>query len=82
MAPASESVELGGRLFDRTDGIWIERGLAGEAASIRLTFPGPEAEKWGDSLDLNDYKALGGVVRLRAGQEVIEVDFSGADDRR
>ena len=74
--PIGESVELGGRVFDRTDGIWIERGLAGEAVSLRLTFAGPESEKLADRLDLKDYQALGGVVRLRVGQEVIEVDFS------
>jgi hypothetical protein len=77
-APASDSVELGGRLFDRTDGIGIERGLAGETARVRLTFPDPEVENWGEGLDLDDYKALGGVVRLRVGQEVIEIDFAGA----
>ena len=75
--PVSQSAEIGGRLFEFSDGIWIERGLAGEVPSVRFEYSSAEGERWlREQPGLKAFESLTGVIRLRLGDQVVEVVFT------
>ncbi len=75
-APAVIERRVADRWFDRIDGAWVERGLAGKAPTARfdLTRGGP-AERAGYEARLAPFAVLGGTVRLELDGEIVEAVF-------
>lgn len=64
------------RRFDRIEGVWVERGTEVAATSERLDLRGLDAAALlREHPDLAPFAALGGAVRLRRGDAVLEVVF-------
>lgn len=64
------------RIFEREDEIWIERGLQGAAVTGRYPVGDSRVEEWlGESPELRELADLGGVVRVRVGEGIVEIDF-------
>jgi hypothetical protein len=71
--------EIGGRLFERQDGIWIEEGVDPAAPSISLDPAVAASPQWQEQLPgLAELERLGGPVRLRVGDQLVQLEF----DRR
>ena len=72
-AEAGEIVYLLGGRFRRLDGIWVEDGLAGLPPDERLALVVPAAPP---APEVAELIALGAPLRLRVGEEVVEIAFA------
>ena len=64
---------LGGR-FHRADGVWIEEGLTARAPDGRVAVD-PEAASATAVPEVAELAALGAPLRLKVGEEVVEIAF-------
>lgn len=78
-AVQSKATEIDGRLFEFQNGLWVEQGVdATEPAKILQPSEAGSAE-WREELpNIEDLGRLGGPVRLRVGDQLVQVEF----DRR
>lgn len=73
----SRAVEIDKRTFELRDGLWIERGLdPSEPPTSSLDPAELSAPRWRERLpSISELERLGGPVRLRVGDRVIQIDF-------
>jgi len=72
----SRSTEIGGRFFELQNGIWIERGVDPMAPSMSLEPSEAASSDWRDELpSLEGLGRLGGPVRLRVGDQLVQLEF-------
>jgi hypothetical protein len=67
---------LGGR-FQRTDGVWVEEGLDEKPPDVSLALDA-EDPKAAAMPEVAELAALGAPLRLRVGDEVVEISFEPA----
>ena len=67
---------LGGR-FHRMDGVWVEEGLAARPPDARVALDATAAGAAAVP-EVAELAALGGPLRLRVGEEVVEIAFEPA----
>ena len=73
----SEATEIDGRFFERHNGLWIERGVDPSEPSTSLHPSKAESSKFRDELpSLSKLERLGGPVRLRVGDQLVQLEFS------
>lgn len=73
---ATRSTEVEGRLFELRDGIWLEEGV--DPGEVFLSLDPSQANASGWRGKLPSFKALaglGGPVRLRAGDQLVQLEF-------
>jgi hypothetical protein len=67
------------RVFEREGEMWIERGLGGAAVTDRYGVDELQVEEWlREFPELRELTGLGGVIRLRVENRVVEIDFEAA----
>ena len=62
---------LGGR-FERTDGVWVEEGLAGRTPDSRVALQA-DGEGAAEVPEVAQLAALGAPLRLKVGRQVVEI---------
>lgn len=76
---AEESLYLLGGRFHRTDGVWVEEGLAARAPDSRIYLDAAAAAaaamEAAPAQDVAELAALGAPLRMRVGDEVVEITF-------
>jgi hypothetical protein len=76
---ASRVTEIDGRFFELQNGLWIEQGVDPEEPSISLEPSEAARSEWQEVLpSLAELERLGGPVRLRFGDQLVQLEF----DRR
>lgn len=80
------SAAVAGRRFQRLEGVWVERGLAGAAPAVRVDLTAPTESRGaaaaGYEARLTPFAVLGGTVRLELDGVVVEAVFPPAEDDR
>ena len=75
----SQATEIDGRFFELQNGVWVEQGVDLRKPTISLEFSEAASSEWRDELpSLTELELLGGPVRLRAGDQLVQLEF----DRR
>jgi hypothetical protein len=75
VAHASQATEIDGRFFELQDGLWIEQGVDPHEPSISLHFSEAASSEWRDELpSLAELQRLGGPVRLRVGDQLVQLE--------
>jgi hypothetical protein len=73
---ASRDNEVGGTLFHFLDGVWLEAGVDPGEAFLSLQPSEAATSAWREKLpSLEELEGLGGPVRLRAGDQLVQVEF-------
>jgi anti-sigma factor RsiW len=74
---AGDELDLLGGRFERRDGVWVERGLAGRPPDTRVTV---DAGGYGAAAvpEVAELAALGAPLRLRVGEQVVEIACEAA----
>jgi anti-sigma factor RsiW len=73
---ATRSTEVEGRLFELRDGVWLEEGVDPGEAFESLEPAQAAASRWRERLpSLKALAELGGPVRVRAGDQLVQLEF-------
>jgi hypothetical protein len=73
---ASADIEVGGTLFHLLDGVWLEAGVDPGAAFLSVAPSEAATSEWRDKLpSLEELERLGGPVRLRVGDQLVQLEF-------
>lgn len=78
--PSARVSEIDGRLFELRQGVWIEQGVDPTAPAISLDPAQAATPKWQGKLpNLARLKGLGGPVRLRVGNRLVQLEFEHSE---
>jgi hypothetical protein len=73
----SQATEIDGRFFELQNGVWVEQGVDLREPSISLELSEAASSEWRDELpSLTELELLGGPVRLRAGDQLVQLEFN------
>ena len=75
---AVQSTLVGGIVFELFEGVWFEEGVDPGTAYVSLHPSAADTSQWREKLpSLEELEGLGGPVRLRAGDQLVQLEFDG-----
>ena len=76
-ALSPRTAQVGDRSFELVDGLWIEKGVDPRAPSMSVDPVETGAPEWLEQLpNLAELERLGGPVRLRIGDRLVQLEFN------